>query len=459
MLFDRLFLASLIIGTWAFIKLFEELLPDKALNYLPKPLALYAVIIFILSMIVYSTWLALAQRRKGYFKTKFENTDLSSQIPKINNYPSIDILVAVHNEEKVIGSTIENLLGLNYPDFKIYIINDRSNDLTQEILDNYHTKFPNKVKAFHRKNDDEGHGKAAGLNYAIRHSNSELIAVFDADARVDSNFLLKMVPYLEDKTVSAVQAQKRIINSSFNYLTKLQENEYCLDSYLQCGRDTINGNVELRGNGLIIKRDVLTKVGLWDEHTLTDDLELSTRLAVNGWHIRFCPEAIVQEQAPIDLRALLRQRLRWAEGSLRRYLSNLFKMFGPNKEPKLAKQFDSFVFLSQFVVPIWIFLDVISEIVRYLKDQETHVTSLMLMSLAVWVTTLINQVFGLRIYRKCSWRTSLKRAIETNLYFLTLWPVVVLMAYRKVLFSRTKGKWHRTEHFDEVEFEVASNKR
>ena len=450
MLYDRVLLASLIVGIWASIKLTEELLPDKALYYLPKPLALYAILVFVVAMIIHTVWFALAQRRKGFFKTKFENTQ--NQIPSINYFPSIDVFVSIHNEEKVISNTIENLLSLNYPNYLIYLINDRSDDSTKEIVEKYHSNFPDKIKIIHRLDDDSS-GKAAALNYAFQHSNGELIAVFDADAKIESDFFLKMIPYLEDESVSAVQSQKRISNPNINYLTKLQENEYCLDNYLQCGKDVIEGNVELRGNGQIVKRDVLNKVGLWDEETLTDDLELSTRLLVHGFQIRFCPEVITYEQAPINVHSLLLQRLRWAEGSLRRYLSYLLKMFGPKKETTMSQQFDAFVFLSQFAVPIWIFLDVISEIGRYLKDQETHLTVLMLITFVIWFITLINLTFGIRIYRKFSWRTSFKRAIETNIYFLTLWPAIVLLTTRKVLFSRTKGKWHRTEHYDEMEFE------
>lgn len=450
MLFDRVFLASLILGVWAVVKLFEELLPDKALNYLPKPLALYAILVLVIAMIIHTVWFCLAQRRKGFFKTKFESN--SSTVPKISYFPSIDIFVAIHNEEKVIASTIETLLNLNYPSYLIYLINDHSTDSTKEILESYGTRFPNKIKVINRL-DGSSSGKAAGLNYTLKHSNGELIAVFDADAKIDSDFLLKMVPYLDDAATCAVQSQKRVSNPNVNYLTKLQENEYCLDNYFQCGKDVIEGNVELRGNGQIIKRTALEKVGLWDEKTLTDDLELSTRFTVNGWQIRFCPEAITYEQAPINFRSLLLQRLRWAEGSLRRYLSNLLKMFGPTKETSFSQQFDAFVFLSQFAVPIWIFLDVISETFRYLKDQETHLTSLMLISLVIWMITWVNLTFGIRIYRNFSWRTSMKRALETNIYFLSVWPMVVLLTIRKVLFSRTRGKWHRTEHYDEVEFE------
>src|SRR3989338_3679033 len=450
MLHDRIFLTSLIIGIWASIKIFEELLPDKALNYLPKPLALYAILILVIAMIIHTFWLAFAQRRKGYFKTKFETT--TNQLPNVSHYPNIDIFVAIHNEEKVIAGTIENLLELNYPNYLIYLINDHSTDSTKQILDKYQAKFPEKIKVIHRLNENT-RGKAAGLNYTFAHSSGELIAVFDADARVESDYLLKMLLYIEDEKTAAVQSQKRVSNPNINYLTKLQENEYCVDNYFQCGKDVIEGNVELRGNGFLIKRNILKEVGLMDEKSLTEDLELSTRLIVNGWHIRFCPEAIVLEQAPVKFKSLLLQRRRWTEGSLRRYLSHLTKIFGPSKETSFSQQFDAFVFLSQFAVPFWIFLDIISEIVRYLKDQETHLTSLMIISFVIWIITLVNLVLGIRMYRKYSWRTSFIRAFETNLYFLSVWPLILIMTFRKILFSRTRGKWHRTEHYSDLELE------
>lgn len=448
MFYDRILLGSIIIGTWVGIKLLEELLPDKALSFLPKPLALYAVSIFVFAMLIHTIWFAMAQRKKGSFN---KNLGDSKQAIGLAYYPSVDILIACHNEEKVIGDTIENLLKLNYPNYLIYLVNDHSTDSTKEILEKYTASFPEKIKVFHNLSNFS-RGKARALNYSFNHSNGELIAVFDADAKVDSDFLLKMIPHLEDNIVCAVQSQKRVSNQFVNYLTKLQENEYCLDNYLQGGKDTINGNVELRGNGFIIKRDVLKKVGLWDEDSLTEDLEISIRLTVSGYKIRFCAEALVLEQAPINFKSLLLQRLRWAEGSLRRYLNNILKIFGVGKETTLAQQFDAFVFLSQFAVPVWIFLDIVSELVRFLKDQETHLTSIMLISLAVWIITWVNLSFGIRIYRNLSWRTSIIRAVETNIYFLTIWPLVVLLTARKILFSRRKGEWHKTEHYNETEF-------
>lgn len=448
MLFDRVFLATLIIGVWALIRFVEELLPDRVFYYLTKPFPLYAVMLYVFIMAIHTIWIAIMQKRKGYLNTKFEND--YDAVPQLSKYPTIDIFVPIYNEDKVIAKTVDNLLEINYPSFKIYLLNDHSSDDTQKIIAEYESRYPEKVKAVDLSGERK-RGKSAALNYAAKRSDGELIAVFDADARVEKEILLKMVPYLDDSSTAAVQCQKRISNYSANRLTKLQENEFCMDIYFQCAKDAIGGNAELRGNGQLVKRKLLEVVGLWDEETLTDDLELSTRFLVNGFKIRFCREAKVFEQAPMTFEALLKQRLRWCEGSLRRLLSNLFRMFGPGMQPTFAQQFDSLVFLSQFAVPLWFFLDFITQGFNFILGKETYLTTIMLISFAISLITWINATLGIRIYRKLSWRTSMIRAVETNWYFLSLWPTVVLLTIRKVLFSRTRGKWHRTEHFSEVE--------
>lgn len=446
MLYDRILLACIIAGNWALIRILEEILPEKALDIFPKPFAMYAVLLLSVAMAVHTAWLMFAQKRRGFFYTRFESMKKAS--PKITTYPSVDIFVAVHNEEKVLENTISNLLELNYSNYKIYLVDDHSKDSSLKILKNYERYYPNMIKALSLAGK---RGKSAALNHAFYQSSGEYIIVFDADAFVEKDFILKMLPYLDDEGVAACQCKKTISNYSYNFLTKLQENEYCVDSYFQCGKDLIQGNVELRGNGQIVKRTALLDCGLWDEETLTDDLELSTRLHLNGWQIRFCPETEVFEQGVIDINSLIKQRLRWCEGSLRRYLVNFGKIFGTGKYTSFTQKFDSFVFLCQFAVPLWLFFDVIAEIFRYFSGEQTHLTFLMFCAFSVWLVTWVNLICGIRVYRNLSWRTSVLRAFETNIYLLSMWPTIVLLTIRKILFSRTKGTWHKTEHFSELE--------
>ena len=85
---------------------------------------------------------------------------------------------------------------------------------------------------------------------------------------------MKIIPYLNDPLVGAVQAQKVISNPERNFLVECQFNEYAMDTYFQMGRDSIRGSVELRGNGEHIKRESLNHVGGWNEETITEDLDI-----------------------------------------------------------------------------------------------------------------------------------------------------------------------------------------
>ena len=272
-----------------------------------------------------------------------------------------------------------------------------------------------------------------------------MVCVFDADARVDTDFFKNIIPYLNDPLVGAVQAQKVISNPERNFLVECQFNEYAMDTYFQMGRDSIRGSVELRGNGELIKRETLTHVGGWNEETITDDLDLSTCLHVNGWDIRFSPETKVYEEGVPTFEGLIKQRRRWAEGSMRRYLNYFLQIMKPGNLT-LNQIFDTFVFLSQFSIPLWICLDIVYEFIRYFSGRETYISFLMLASIILGLIMFANQYNGLRLYKRYSPFKAAWKATQTNFYFFGIWLAIIMITYRKILFSRTVGTWQRTQH-------------
>ena len=93
----------------------------------------------------------------------------------------------------------------------------------------------------------------------MEQAKGEAILVFDADSRVENDFINQLIPYLASEDVGAVQARKVIVNKDYNYLTRCQNNEYAMDCFVQVGRDSVKGAVELRGNGELIKRKALDR--------------------------------------------------------------------------------------------------------------------------------------------------------------------------------------------------------
>lgn len=431
---DRFQLFGIIAGIYLVIKVLEEFVPSEYLVKLPSDVSLTLLGSIILVMIVHSIYMFFAQYNRRRNPREI-----------IEEYkPCVDIFISAHNEEKVIGATLEELLKLNYPDLKIYAINDRSKDSTAEKMQAVADKSNGRIIVINRP-DDAFPGKSAALNDALKASDGEIICVLDADARIGEDFLDNMVQPFGDPLVGAAQAQKVISNPEVNLLTKCQYHEYAMDTYLQMGRDSIRGAVELRGNGQLVRRDALEDVGGWNEETLTDDLDLSTCLHVNGWDIRFSPENKVYEEGVPTIDGFVKQRRRWAEGSMRRYLNYFLQLMKPGNL-SLVQIFDTFVFLCEFSIPLWLSLDLIYEVIRLASGRETYFSFLMLLSLGIGGIIFAAQYNGLRIYKKQGVFEALYNSIITNGYLMTTWTTVILITYRKILFSRTVGTWTRTQH-------------
>jgi cellulose synthase/poly-beta-1,6-N-acetylglucosamine synthase-like glycosyltransferase len=100
-------------------------------------------------------------------------------------------------------------------------------------------------------------------------------------------------------------------------LTKFVSHEETVECevYLR-GKDVLNLFVHLKGSCQFIRRDVLEKLGGFDENALSEDIELSARLTQNGYRIRYAPNVHSWQESPADVQSLFRQRTRWFRGTM-----------------------------------------------------------------------------------------------------------------------------------------------
>jgi 1,2-diacylglycerol 3-beta-glucosyltransferase len=149
----------------------------------------------------------------------------------------------------------------------------------------------------------------------------------------------------------AVQLRKAVANPEANWLTRAQAMEMVLDAVVQQGRLIHGGVVELRGNGQLLRRDALLAAGGFNEATVTDDLDLSIRLLLERQPVALLWDPPVQEEAVLDLRALWRQRQRWAEGGLQRFFDYAPGLLSPRLGARVKLDLVCF-FLLQYVLPM-----------------------------------------------------------------------------------------------------------
>ena len=273
----------------------------------------------------------------------------------------------------------------------------------------------------------------------------DAILVFDADARVKPDFLKELIPALEPEQVGAVQARKVIINREQNFLTRCQDNEMAVDTHFQVGRDAVKGAVELRGNGELIKRTALEDVNGWNEHTITDDLDLSTRLQIKGWDVRFCPEVCVYEEGVPSYLPLLRQRRRWIEGSIRRYLEHFSDVL-TSKDMSLRVSLDMTAYITEFILPIWMVSEMIIQSYRYIKDEQNWILSSMALATVMFGFFMVALFYSLRKYVKLKPVENLIQSIFTSMYMVVLWfPIAVFIVF-KIIFMKNNMDWGKTQH-------------
>ena len=425
---ERILLFTIVFGLGVFIYIFQSYFNT-----------VWGLALLCALMVLYCLFMNLSYKLKTRKLQKF---------PEIINEeykPFVTVMIPAHNEESVISSTVENILNLDYENFEIIVIDDRSSDNTASVIRELENKHA-KVTALIREKDAFP-GKSAVLNDAFKIAKGDAILVFDADATVEPDFLKKMIPHLEPKEVGAVQARKVIRNKNVNLLTRCQNNEYTMDAHLQVGRDSVKGAVELRGNGELIKREAIEDIGGWNNYTIVDDLDMSTRLHIKGWDIRFCLDAVVYEEGIIYIKPLYRQRRRWLEGTIRRYL----EYFGDvlfSKEMSLRASLDMMAYVSEFIMPGWLLMEIAIRCFKILfKDAPTQMLySSLVIGCVIGIGFFLGIRYALRRYDFMPRFDATFEALITSVYLFIIWFPLVLYIGLKIMFTKKDMNWGKTAH-------------
>lgn len=119
-------------------------------------------------------------------------------------FPSVSLVMVVHNEEKTLQSKLNNLSVLHYPSEKLelIVVSDGSTDATEEILKRYTPGLRLRTLAF-----SECRGKAACLNDAIAAARGELVLFTDVRQTIEKDALQLLAENFADPTVGCVSGE------------------------------------------------------------------------------------------------------------------------------------------------------------------------------------------------------------------------------------------------------------
>ena len=251
--------------------------------------------------------------------------DRLNKVPELKSYPKVAILVPCHNEAPCIKDAILQLSKNNYPSFEIIAINDGSTDKTGEILKQLTNEIQNLKVVTLTKN----YGKAMALRSGVMASTSEFIMCIDADALLDKDALSWMIKHFQQgPRVGAVTGNPRVINKT-GLLSKIQIGEFsAIVGMVKRTQRNIGRIFTISGVNTCFRLSALHDAGYWSSDTVTEDIDISWKLQLRYWDIRYEPRAITWILVPETISSLWKQRLRWAKGGFeaaKKYSKEVFK--------------------------------------------------------------------------------------------------------------------------------------
>jgi cellulose synthase/poly-beta-1,6-N-acetylglucosamine synthase-like glycosyltransferase len=239
----------------------------------------------------------------------YRKKDKASVEPK----KSFALLVAAHNEEKVIQDIIHSLQRLDYPKelYDIFVIADNCTDKTA-------SKSRSAGAIVYERFNKTKRGKGFALEWMFDkifklEKKYDSVVIFDADNLASRNFLREMNKKLCEG-YKVVQGYLDSKNPNDTWITGSYSIAFWTSNRMfQLSRRNLGLSNQLGGTGFCIDTDTLKKLG-WGATCLTEDLEFTCKLVLNGHKVGWAHDAVVYDEKPLTLSQSWKQRKRWMQG-------------------------------------------------------------------------------------------------------------------------------------------------
>lgn len=235
------------------------------------------------------------------------------QPPDLPGSPLVSILIPCHNEGPNVAATVTAALRQSYRNLEVIAVNDGSTDDTGPILDALAAREP-ALRVLHLASNQ---GKAVGLRTAALAARSDYLVCVDGDVVLEEHAASWLVWHLiTGARVAAVTGNPRVRNRN-TVLGLLQAGEFSsIVGLIKRAQRTYGRVFTISGAVCAIRRTALHDVGFWSPTAITEDIDISWRLQVRHWDIRYEPRALASVVMPDSWRGLWKQRLRWARGGI-----------------------------------------------------------------------------------------------------------------------------------------------
>ena len=307
-----------------------------------------------------------------------------------SNLPKITTQLPLYNEFNVAERAIRAIAAFDYPTHlhQIQVLDD-SDDETCALVDSVAEELLEKgiwIDVVRRK---KRHGyKAGALSDAMPTAHGEFIAIFDSDFVPEPDFLRNLIPHFSDQKTGLVQARWAHLNRKASLLTRAQS--VGIDGHFAIEQTARSANhlfLNFNGTAGIWRRTTIEDAGGWTADTLTEDLDLSYRAQLKGWHLEYVPHVTAPAELPETYSAFKSQQFRWAKGSIQTAQKLLPEIFRSDR-PLFAKLQSVFHLCHYFAHPLMLVLALLALPALHYLGGELHRIWLIVFAIPLIASTL-----------------------------------------------------------------------
>mgnify|MGYP002346663112 CR=1 FL=1 len=227
-------------------------------------------------------------------------------------HPTIDVFVTTAGEPiDIIYQTVSAAVNMEYPHATFVLDDGDSNDVRLLAA---------KIGAGYVARKNRLHAKAGNVNNGLQYGKGEFFAIFDADQVPKRDFIVKLLPYMQNEKLAMVQSPQYFANTESFIAAGTAQAQEVFYKYV-CPAKNISNSAFCVGTNMIFRRSAINEIGgIARNHS--EDIWTSFLLHEHGWDTIFVNEVLAVGKAPSTIISYFKQQRRWAKGGLGMLFTN-----------------------------------------------------------------------------------------------------------------------------------------
>lgn len=372
----------------------------------------------------------------------------NKKIEDSKNFKKFACIIPARNEEMVIENLIKSLNNQEYPKelYDVFVLINNCTDNTEIVAKKSKAKI---IDCINIKTKSKGDVLRYGFD-VLKDYNYDAYIIFDADNVVHPKFIKKMNNII-NKGYKLAQGCRESKNPSDTWISSSYSLHYMIQNcFVNKARMNINQSSFINGTGFMISKELLDEKG-YAYKTMTEDIELTVKCALEKEKIAFAEEAITYDEQPLSFKESWKQRKRWSVGTiqcLKAYSKQLINDIIKNRN---FSALDSILFLmAPFMQLITTFTFILHILINFIETTEIDFVAKIFFSVLWYLSSIIVSILLIKINNK-DIKTYVKGIVLLPLFYFSWIPINIVACFEKNL------KWEPIKHTKVVSFDNIFN--